>query len=93
MVQYIKDFAELEEKKNAVIANEVAATKGKEENLGKEIVKFSGTDSSALIEGLIVNKYTEFKTEPEKKDAAVQKALIDLGYDLGNYGQKGDGVD
>jgi hypothetical protein len=91
----------LEEKKQTVIANEVAATKEKEDNLGTEVVKFSGTDVSALIEGLkIIDEYPEFKADKvRQKDAAIQKALI-LFYDakdkknvLGNHGNKKDGVD
>ena len=47
--------------------------------------------SKLLTEDEVSN--SEYKGVPKSKIESVQQALVDLGYDLGNYGPKEDGVD
>jgi peptidoglycan hydrolase-like protein with peptidoglycan-binding domain len=56
----------------------------KEKILGRKYSKLLTEDEESL---------SEYGGEPKSKIESVQQALVDLGYDLGKFGPKGDGVD
>jgi hypothetical protein len=93
VVQYIKQFAELEEEKKAETDNIVENTKEGVAQAKEQITEATAEDLISKLK--VTERYQNFLSFELQKNAAVQIALkmLDQDLDLGNYGKKRDGVD